>query len=81
MRVKPTTEGDLLKMSDIIPTEEVDDTRLGMLYIIILEGQVCIIILEIYPGVRMCRVSLAHTRHIYTVCRRDQRLRRTEVEA
>ena len=36
--MKPTTEGDLLKMSDIIPTEEVDDTPLGMLYIIILEG-------------------------------------------
>jgi len=91
--VKPTTEGDLLKMSDIIPTEEVDDTPLGMLYIITshkkfsegkqvhVEGQGCIIILEIYPGVHMCRVSLAYTRHIYTVCRRDQRLRRTEVEA
>ena len=31
--MKPTAEGDLLKMSVIIPTEEVDDTPLGMLYI------------------------------------------------
>ena len=29
--MKPTAEGDLLKMSVIIPTEEVDDTLLGKL--------------------------------------------------
>ena len=78
MRVKPTSQGDLHKMSDIIPTEEVEDTPLGMFYT---RGTV----VHFWKSptyhlgnITRCRVSLAHTRHIY---KHDQRLRRTEVEA
>ena len=45
--MKPTTESDL-KMSDIIPTDEVDDTSLGMLYIIIVVAREPVVKIKFY---------------------------------
>ena len=69
--MKPTTEGDLLKMSDIIPAEEVDDTPLGMLYIIILEGQGCTFGSHHLGNITRCTdvqsKRRTHKAHVYNV--------------